>query len=106
MEISKTINPKKLNPPFPNNVTSAPLLRVSLSKLLKYDEEESQHLYAACKDLGFFYLDLQDSSKGQSILEDANKLFNVGEELFDLNLEDKRSYDFSEQKSYFGYGTR
>ncbi|XHG04830.1 hypothetical protein AWENTII_008081 [Aspergillus wentii] len=37
------------------------------------------------------------------ILEDADELFKIGSDLFELNLEEKQKYDFSSQSSYFGY---
>jgi len=40
---------------------------------------------------------------GDSLLCDAAQLFRVGEDLFDLPLEEKQKYDFAEQGSYFGY---
>ena len=88
-------------PLFPNNVPTAPLLRLSLVKLLDRDAEEVERFLRACEDLGFFYLDL--SGPGDSILSDADQLFNVGAQLFDIPLEEKKQYDFSHKKSYFGY---
>ncbi|MCJ1395457.1 hypothetical protein MMC18_008343 [Xylographa bjoerkii] len=90
-------------PPFPNDVSCAPLLKLSFKKLLDGDSEESNRLFQASKQLGFFYLDLRDTSEGDSILEDVDKLFRVGEQLFDLDVEEKQKYDFSEENSYFGY---
>jgi isopenicillin N synthase-like dioxygenase len=90
-------------PPFPDDVPSAPLLRLSLGKLLAADKAELERLYEASVDIGFFYLDLQDSEHGTSLLTDADGLFKVGEELFELSLEEKKRYDFSAQNSYFGY---
>lgn len=90
-------------PPFPDNVQTAPLLRLSLEKLLANDKAETQRLFQACEEIGFFYLNLEDSETGSSLLEDADKLFQVGENLFDLDLAEKQKYDFSQQKSYFGY---
>lgn len=90
------------NPSFPDDVPTAPLLRLSLQKLLENNDEESQCLFTACKNMGFFYLDLRGTAEGESILRDANKLFDVGEKLFDLELEEKQTYDFSAQKSYYG----
>lgn len=89
-------------PPFPDDVPTAPLLRLSLQKLLNKDRTESERFFSACKDVGFFYLDVRGIPEGDSILEDADKLFGVGEKFFDLSLEEKTSYDFSEKKSYFG----
>lgn len=91
-------------PPFPNDVPTAPLLRLSLDLLLSHDPQELQRFFSSCEDLGFFYLDLTTCSEGKGLLEDADKLFQVGEDLFDLSLEEKKTYDFSKShKSYFGY---
>jgi len=124
-------------PPFPDTVPTAPLLKISLAKLLRHDKEEEQRLWEVCCDLGFFYLDLRSDGPatnghtdgtegdtneyanehsngtngptsdvqidGESLLRDADQLFKVGEELFDLPVEEKQKYDFAEQGSYFGY---
>ena len=89
-------------PPFPNDVSCAPLLKLSFKKLQNGDGEESDRLFEASKQLGFFYLDLRDSLEGDSILEDVDHLFRIGEQLFDLDVEEKQKYDFSGEKSYFG----
>lgn len=91
------------SPPFPSTVPTAPLLRLSLSKLLAHDPTETARLLQASEEIGFFYLDLSDSETGQSLQHDADNLFTVGEQVFDLDLEEKQKYDFSQQKSYFGY---
>ncbi|KIY01097.1 uncharacterized protein Z520_02649 [Fonsecaea multimorphosa CBS 102226] len=88
-------------PPFPEDVPTAPLLRLSLAKLLERDPEEVIRFVRACEDLGFFYLDL--SGPGDSLLADADQLFKVGVELFELPLDEKKKYDFQQKKSYFGY---
>jgi hypothetical protein len=91
------------NPPFPSAVPTAPLLRISLSRLRTNDAPESARLFSASKALGFFYLDLRNDEKGQQILSEADALFGVGEELFDLGREELGKYDYSAQGSYFGY---
>ena len=90
-------------PPFPSDVPTAPLLRLSLASLLSQDPHEVQRFIAACEDLGFFYLDLSTDPSGKALLGDADKLFGVGEELFDLPVEEKLKYDFVKENSYFGY---
>ncbi|KAE8391965.1 hypothetical protein BDV23DRAFT_182084 [Aspergillus alliaceus] len=90
-------------PPFPNDVPTAPLFRLSLSKLQAHDEAEVTRLMQACRDIGFFYLNLQDSDAGISILKDTDDLFQTGKSLFDLSLSEKQKYDFSSQNSYSGY---
>ncbi|EEH22630.2 hypothetical protein PABG_04841 [Paracoccidioides brasiliensis Pb03] len=86
-------------PLFADDVPCAPLLRLSLEKLVNHDEAEVQRFFSACKELGFFYLDL----RGSPILAEADELFGIGEQLFELDLDEKRRYDFSKQNSYFGY---
>lgn len=90
-------------PPFPTNVPTAPLLRLSLEKLISRDVDELKRFCDACEDVGFFYLDLRGPTTGESILSDAAKLFSLGEKLFDLDLDEKQKYDFSTKNSYFGY---
>lgn len=88
-------------PPFPDDVPTAPLLKLSLSKLQQHDPEEIARLTRACEDLGFFYLDLRGT--GDDVLEEASKLFDIAEDLYDLSLEEKQKYDFMSKGSYFGY---
>jgi isopenicillin N synthase-like dioxygenase len=82
--------------PFPDDVPTAPLLRLSLKKLLAKDAEEVNRFTRACEDLGFFYLDV--SGLGDSLLDDVNQLFSIGEELFNLPLDEKKRYDFQHKK--------
>lgn len=79
-------------PPFPEDVPTVPLLRLSFAKLLAGDQSESERLFSACKSLGFFMLDFQDTSQGRAILEEVETLSGVGAEAFDLDLEEKQRY--------------
>jgi isopenicillin N synthase-like dioxygenase len=90
-------------PPFPTTIPTAPLLRLSLSALRAHDVAESARLFSASKALGFFYLDLRNDPQGSQILSEADELFKVGEELFELGREELSKYDYSEEGSYFGY---
>lgn len=104
-------------PAFPSTLPTAPLLRISLQKLLDSDATESTRLWEACKDVGFFYLDLRgavgkvnvgedgvgEKVNGDSLLGDADELFGVAEEFFGLPVEEKGLYDFKSRGSYFGY---
>jgi isopenicillin N synthase-like dioxygenase len=90
-------------PHFPSDIPTAPLLRLSLQKLLARDANEVERLIEACEDIGFFYLNLEGSEEGRSILNDADKLFETGENLLNLSLEEKLQYDFGKQNSYHGY---
>ncbi|KAL9110900.1 MAG: hypothetical protein Q9187_007997 [Circinaria calcarea] len=90
-------------PPFPSDMPIAPLLRLSLKRLQDGDSKESARFIRAAKDLGFFYLDLRNSMEGEAILKDMDRLFKLGEYLSRLDLEEKQSYDFSGQGTYYGW---
>lgn len=109
-------------PPFPSDVPTCPLVRISLARLLHGDEEEEDRLWRACCELGFFYIDLRAVDPdvldggavganarqvevhvdGEQLLEDADRLFEVQKGFFDLPVEEKVKYDFSGEGSYFG----
>lgn len=79
-------------PPFPEDVPTVPLFRLSFAKLLAGDQSESDRLFSACRSLGFFMLDFQDTSQGRAILEEVETLSEVGADAFDLDLEEKQRY--------------
>lgn len=70
--------------PFPNDVPTAPSPRISPNKLLNKDQDEPGHFFTAHQDSGFLYLDLRGALQGQSMLDNADKLFDVGKQLYDL----------------------
>lgn len=89
-------------PSFPDNVPTAPLLRISLSKLLASDADEQERCWQACQELGFFYLDLRGNA-GEALLDDADQLFKLMKFFYDLPVSEKVRYDFKNKGSYFGY---
>lgn len=89
-------------PPFPANIPTAPLLRLSLPAL-RQSNAESDRLWSASTNLGFFYLDLRGDALGEQLLSDSTELFDLGEKLFNLGSEELQKYDYSEHGSYFGY---
>jgi len=100
---SSSTFPSSSHTSFPDNVPTAPLVTISLPRLLSSDHEEQSKLYEASKGLGFFYLDMRGSKVGEAIRSDANTLFGVAEDFFNLPLEDKKQFDFAAQGSYYGY---
>jgi isopenicillin N synthase-like dioxygenase len=89
-------------PPFPPNVPTAPLHRLSLSRL-RADPAESDRLFSASKDLGFFYLDLRTDKEGEKLLKEATEFFDLAPKLYDLGREELQKYDYKDQGSYMGY---
>ena len=65
---------------------------VSFSRLTHGDPAEVELLLASSVEDGFFYLDLQGNETVQ-LLEDMNRLMDVGRELFDLPLKEKLVHD-------------
>lgn len=57
-------------PPFPADVPTCPLVRVSLARLLHGDADEEDALWRACCDLGFFYIDLRGGEVGDDDYDD------------------------------------
>lgn len=92
-------------PPFPNDVSIAPLPKISLRLLEANDEAESKRFFTACKDSGFFLLNLQDSPTGNLVLDDGQQLEALGKAFFDLSFEEKLAYKGPED-SAFGFVCR
>lgn len=79
-------------PPFPSDVPTAKLSKLSLRKLVAANEEESQKLFESCRTLGFFLLDLEDSHDGIVMLRDVLEMFKFAVPLFDLDTDTKMRY--------------
>ena len=72
------------HPPFSETVETAPLVSVSLTKLEQDDEDEALAFFRAASDLGFFYLDLNDSELGEALVADAEKINELQQEFFKI----------------------
>jgi isopenicillin N synthase-like dioxygenase len=76
-----------------DNAGVANLTVVSYEKLLSNDQDESSRLLSACREWGFFYLDLT-STESASYLRTVNELSGVSKEYFaqplDYKLKDTR----------------
>jgi hypothetical protein len=70
-------------PPFPENVPMAPLLSISLSKLIQGDQDETDKLWEACCELGFFYLDLRDGSTSPNNYPKPSSVNDLAEKHFE-----------------------
>ncbi|KAF2264206.1 Clavaminate synthase-like protein [Lojkania enalia] len=100
-------------PPFPDTVPTAPLLSISYQKLLSRDREEEDRCWKACRELGFFYLDLRRSPHSSSSASvdqrvgHAGQLFDVMQRLYEefdgMSEEGRQRFDFKDRGSYFGY---
>jgi len=89
-------------PPFPNNIPTAPLVRLSLASL-RSSPEESDRFFTASKELGFFYLDLRNDPHGERLLSQSSQFFDLAPTFYDLGREELSKYDYKNVGSYMGY---
>lgn len=86
-------------PPFPNDVPLAPLLRISLRKLISGEKDEIDRLWEACCELGFFYLDLRDGynvvPRGLGLPEQKELWDNVWREHVEVEQDVQENTDMS-----------
>jgi hypothetical protein len=71
-------------PEFPADVPVADIPAISFDKLRSGSSSESERLYEACQEHGFFLLDLQDSEEGAILLHDAERMFDLAKNTFEL----------------------
>ena len=92
-----------LYPPFPDNITTAPLVAISLSKLEAGDESESAAFFEAAQNLGFFYMKLEGSATGERIIDGAEQLHKIQQQFFKRPNEEKEEYAREKIDPFFGY---
>jgi isopenicillin N synthase-like dioxygenase len=90
-------------PPFPTNLTLAPIAIVSYHKLLRGDRDEAEHVLEAVKTYGFFYLDLRGTPEGETLLAESEQLHAVAKDAFDVPTDEKLQYALQRGVSLFGY---
>ena len=81
--------------PFPEDVPTIELEKISLSKLLNGDEAESERVFEICKmtGRGFFYLDMLDHAIGRQIWRSACIICQLGRHrLSTITIEEKRTF--------------
>ncbi|PQE23088.1 2OG-Fe(II) oxygenase family protein [Rutstroemia sp. NJR-2017a WRK4] len=79
--------------PFPNDVPTIPLAKISISNLLSGNEEEANTLFRVCTNEGFFYLDLTAEPRGQKFSNEAQKLHHVAKDVFqNVSIDEKLSF--------------
>ncbi|KZT53565.1 oxidoreductase [Calocera cornea HHB12733] len=93
-------------PPFPEDLKTAPLVTISLSRLLANDPAEAAALFQAGKNLGFFYLSLLGCPEGEELYEDAQALLQLEKDFFSLPDSEKAIADrdnIPESDGFYGY---
>ena len=90
-------------PPFPDHVPVAHLPRLSLQKLEAKDQVESERLFQACQDMGFFSVDLRGTGEGEAMLKDAERVYDLNEKVFETDQEELMRHAFKPPGCLFGY---
>lgn len=90
-------------PPFPSNVPVVPLPTVSLYDLENNSGYEMEKLFQACREWGFFFLDLKDSERGRALLADGEKMFDLTEETYALDKSILDNYAYNPPHDLTGY---
>lgn len=92
-----------LLPPFAEGIKTAPLVSVSFAKLEAGDKGASDAFFKACKELGFFYLDMFGSELGETIVAEAEKLNTLQQGFFKLPNEVKDKYGRPNLHPFYAY---
>lgn len=71
-------------PKFPSDVPLAPLPVISLEQLHKNSAQESRALYQACREHGYFLLNMKGIDEGEKLLGYAENMFDLLAETLDL----------------------
>ena len=90
-------------PPFPQDVPTVPIARISHQKLLQRDEAECARALRACQTDGFFYLDLRTSAEGEALLDESDRLLALAKKAFDMPQDAKNTFTPERGVSIFGY---
>lgn len=90
-------------PPFPidSDFPTIDLETISLRKIQHGDDTEHNRMFEACKDWGFFYLELPGAAEGDTIAAKVGDVARVAEQVFQLPAEEKSKYSLT-GKDLFG----
>ncbi|KAF2785847.1 oxidoreductase [Melanomma pulvis-pyrius CBS 109.77] len=90
-------------PDFPSTVPMADLPVLSLSKIGEHDGGEEKRLFDACREYGFFLLDLKASQSGDNLLRDAEHMFDLTAATLGLEESELSTYAYNPPRDLLGY---
>ncbi|KAH7259041.1 uncharacterized protein BKA55DRAFT_561966 [Fusarium redolens] len=90
-------------PPFPDDVPTVPIARISYSKLKNFDQDEMIKVLEASQSDGFFYLDLTDDPTGKALLNDTEDVLAISKRALNIPLDQKTECLAERGKEMFGY---
>lgn len=92
-------------PPFPDDVPSAALSKVSLAKLYANDVDETRALFESCRSVGFFLLDLSGHEAGEALIRDIDRVLDITKTTMELPEEVKMEYHAKPPNRLVGYSS-
>ncbi|KAF1955016.1 Clavaminate synthase-like protein [Byssothecium circinans] len=90
-------------PPFPEDVPTAALPKISLAKLLANQVDESKALFESCCSIGFFLLDLSGHEIGEALVQDVDSLLELAKQTMALPEDEKMKYHAKPPVRLVGY---
>jgi len=84
-------------PPFPDDIPTVPLVVIDYNLIKAGDASELERLFDAAKVLGFWYL------KNHGVEEDVDNMFEAGEKVMSMPMEEKMKYEQGDSGCSFGY---
>ncbi|KAJ5377288.1 uncharacterized protein N7496_004697 [Penicillium cataractarum] len=90
-------------PPFPKDVPVLEIPQISFQQLQNGNHETTVSMFEACREYGFFLLDLIHSDEGATLLQDAEKMFELTTETFALGSETLEKHAYDPPRDLTGY---
>ena len=92
LHVAGNFTPQELYPaPFPEDVPTISLEKISLYNLLNGDKTEFERIFNAYSTVGFFYLDMLDHTLGHQTWQQACHICRLGRERLEQTLLDEKS---------------
>ncbi|PYI03761.1 oxidoreductase [Aspergillus sclerotiicarbonarius CBS 121057] len=97
--------PKYFNrcPPFPSDIPVAKIPILSFKDLQNNSTIESEKLFNACQEFGFFLLKLTDSEAGEQLLRDAENMMDLTTTTLSLDRQILDEYAYKPPRDLLGY---
>ncbi|KAI0096346.1 Clavaminate synthase-like protein [Nemania sp. FL0031] len=90
-------------PPFPDDVPTAPMPTISFGSLRQRDDQVEKDVLKACKEVGFFLLDLRGDELGTKLVHEIDQLFHMCQETMNLPDDIKEKHQIDITKSLLGF---
>jgi isopenicillin N synthase-like dioxygenase len=90
-------------PPWPSDVPTLELPRVSLQELRAHDPHEEAQLFNSCRQLGFFLLDLSNDDVGNKLMAEISEVLQITREFYAQTDDAKLAYAVNPPERLLGY---